>query len=203
MRDIHLYLGLFLSPLILIFAVSTLLLTHQWRPAPDATSQNTAREAIPVDVPDGTGSLPQAKEILRQLQITGEIEYVRHSASQQRLVIPVLKPGSLTRVEVDLRRKTATVQRQNMGLGTALIYLHKMPGQHLRQYRGNWWPMWCWMFLTDGVVYGILLITLTGLYLSWMLKAERGTGMILLAAGLLTTIILVAILCLPTVVAAP
>ena len=43
-----------------------------------------------------------------------------------------------------------------------------------------------WSGVADTVVYGTLFLTISGLYLWWLFKAERSIGLALLAAGLLS-----------------
>ncbi len=194
-RDLHLYLGLFMCPFILVFAVSTVLLNHPGQPAVGAASGRIPLTSIPIEVPEGAGTIDQARKILRQLNVTGEIDYVSHQAKEERLLIPVSKPGEHTRVEVDLRAQTATVERQEQGLGAALIYLHKLPGPHNVKIRGNWIYIAWWRVLADTTVYALLFLTASGLYLWWMLTAERKIGWALLGAGILSATLLVAALC--------
>ena len=191
-RDLHLYVGLFISPFILVFAISTLYLNHGWR-APSVPESGTPdlQGPVPVQIPEGMGSIDQAKGILRQLNLSGEIEFIRHLPKEERLKIPVMKPGELTEIDVDLRGKTATVTRRSQGLSGALIYLHRMPGPHLAKFRGNWMPMRFWRVLTDASVYGVLFLSLSGLYLWLVMKAERKTGLVLLAAGVFSLLFLV------------
>ena len=195
-RDLHLYFGLFICPFVLVFAVSTLLLNHPGpRPSADSPRSTPTKRAVQIKTKDGVGTLEQARNILRQLDVTGEIDYIRHLAKEERLLIPVTKPGEVTTVEVDLKARTATVQRQPQGLGATLIYLHKMPGPHNVKTRGNWiYTVW-WSALADTVVYTVLFLTVSGLYLWWMLKAERAVGWTLLGAGVLSAGALVAALC--------
>jgi hypothetical protein len=185
-RDLHLYVGLFLSPFLLIFAVSTWVLNHPpaTKPVPKLSSPETRTLTLADDAK--VGSLAQARGILDQLQLTGEIDMVRHDTKAGRLVIPVSRPGQLTTVEVDLKSGTATLRRQAEGMAAALVYLHKRPGPHLIQFRGNWIFMAIWAWLADAVVYATLFVTATGLYLWWAFKAERTTGWVMLFAGLLT-----------------
>ncbi|MEK7684534.1 MAG: PepSY-associated TM helix domain-containing protein [Verrucomicrobiota bacterium] len=194
-RDLHLYLGLFLCPFLLVFAVSTLLLNHKGPPSAAASGSPPPKKSVPIAVPDGAGTLEQARNILRQLHVTGEIDYVSHRAKEERLLIPVSKPGESTRVEVDLRAQTATVERQEQGLGTALIYLHKMPGPHNVKIRGNWIYMVGWGVLADATVCGALFLTISGLYLWWMLKAQRKIGWAFLGGGVLSAVALVVAIC--------
>ncbi len=188
-RDLHLYAGLFLSPFVLLFAISTVLLNHPSRPAP---GKPPAKRQASIKVPPGEmGSIPHAREILGQLGVTGEMDYVRHNAKAEKLLIPVSKPGESTRVEIDLKTGTATIEQEQRGLGDALNYLHKMPGPHNVRFRGNWTYMSWWAVTTDVVVYGILFLTISGLYLWWKLKAERTVGWALVGGGAATVALLV------------
>jgi hypothetical protein len=187
-RDLHLYFGLFLSPFLLIFAISTLRLNH---PSTASRPAESARRAVAIDPPADPGSVAGAKAILRQAGVTGEIDYIRHNAKAERLLIPVSKPGETIKVEVDLRAKVATVEQQPRGFIDALIFLHRMPGPHNANVRGNWRPMVAWAVTADTVVYGILFLTATGLYLWWMLRSERTTGWLLIGGGTLTVATLV------------
>lgn len=188
-RDLHLYAGLFLCPFVLLFAFSTFLLNHPSRTAPGNLE---GRREVPVHVPPGEpGSIPQARAILQQIGVTGEMDYVRYNAKAGRLFIPVSKPGETTRVDVDLRANTATIEREVRGLGDALNYLHKMPGPHNVKFRGNWAYMSWWAVTTDVAVYGILFLTVSGLYLWWKIKAERAVGLALVVGGAATVALLV------------
>lgn len=184
-RDLHLYAGLFLSPFILIFAFSTLALNHPARQTTPPASAPSRTLLVSVATSD-LGTLEHARSILRQLELTGEIDNVMHNTKAGRLTIPVSKPGELTTVQVDLNSGIATVQHQASGMAAALVYLHKRPGPHLIKFRGNWGYMAVWSILADAVVYGTLFLTASGLYLWWFFKAERTFGWILLAAGTLT-----------------
>ena len=61
--------------------------------------------------------------------------------------------------------------------------LHKMPGQHLANLRGNWVYMRLWRWLADATVYLVLFLSISGIYLWAVLRAERRIGLMLLAAG--------------------
>ena len=77
MRDLHLYVGLFISPFVLILAISTLLLNHNWSPgATKNQAEALQTRTISVSVHDGLGSVEQAKELMRQAGASGEIGFV-------------------------------------------------------------------------------------------------------------------------------
>lgn len=74
-----------------------------------------------------------------------------------------------------------TSRRQS--IGDALVYLHKMPGPHNVDVRGNSWPMRAWGLLADATAYLLLFITISGIYLWVALRAERRVGLLLVLAG--------------------
>ena len=197
-RDLHLYLGLFISPFLLVFAISTLFLNHGWKASSSTDNERTAPWTAPVEVSGDSGSLEQGKSILRQLNLSGEIDYVRHLAKENRLMIPVTKPGEKTTISVDLKTKTASVERRETGLWDAMIYLHRMPGPHNAKFRGNWLYTRWWAVLADATVYVLIFLTLSGQYLWLLLKAERKLGLILLGAGVASFLLITFALAWPS-----
>ena len=61
-----------------------------------------------------------------------------------------------------------------------------MPGPHNVAIRGNWIGISLWRGVADATIYLLLFISLSGIYLWWAIKAERRTGLMLLAAGAVT-----------------
>jgi hypothetical protein len=78
------------------------------------------------------------------------------------------------------------VTSRDQSLGDALVYLHKMPGPHNVDVRGNSRIMRLWRVLADATVYLLLFITLSGIYLWTALRAERRIGLLLILAGAVT-----------------
>ena len=185
-RDLHLYVGLFLSPFLLIFAISVFYLVHAPR-GPVAASQPTV--VRDVQIPEGVEGLTGREQlvalrpVLDRLGVGGEINYVRRIAKEQKLVIPVVVPGRETSVELNLQSRTATISTRHLDLPEAMIYLHKMPGPHNVNLRGNSLYMKVWRVLADAATYGLIFLTCSGVYLWMVLKAERRVGLALLAAG--------------------
>ena len=71
-------------------------------------------------------------------------------------------------------------------MADALVTLHKSPGQHLAAIRMNWGFMRVWLWLADATVYLTFFLTVSGVYLWYVLRAERRVGLMLLFAGALT-----------------
>ncbi len=188
-RALHLYAGLFISPFILVFAVSVFYLVHGFaqRPAPGPSDalRAVANLTVPSDIArmQGRARVDALRLVLDQLGVRGEVDFVRHVASEHRLIVPVRLPDRDTIVSLDYDHKTATVTSRGHALADALVYLHKMPGPHNVEVRGNSPLMGAWRILADATTYLFLFITLSGIYLWLALKAERRVGLLLIVAG--------------------
>ena len=189
-RDLHLYVGLFLSPFVVLFAASVIFLVHSWVPGAGAKAQ--VREAANVDIPADLERLKAreqvevAQRLLGQLGVRGEIGFIRLIPRDRRIVIPVSVPGRETVVELRLEARSATISTRETGIWDATVFLHKMPGPHNVAIRGNADFIHVWRWLADATVYGLLFVSASGIYLWTVLKSERRAGMALLVAGALT-----------------
>jgi hypothetical protein len=64
-----------------------------------------------------------------------------------------------------------------------MVVLHKLPGPHLSAIRMNWFMIRAWRWFADATAYLLLFISVSGIYLWIVLRAERRTGLILIAMG--------------------
>lgn len=190
-RDLHLFLGLFISPFVLVFSISVFFLVHSWLPSiGSATSTKRAVSVSPL--PEGLQTLSgrplieALKPVLEKAGVRGEVGFVRHVVKEEKLVIPVIIPGRETTVSLSLGNGEATIETRETGLADALVTLHKSPGQHGPDIRMNWFYMKAWRWMADATVYLILFISVSGIYLWYVLRAERAAGLILLCAGALS-----------------
>ncbi len=187
-RDLHLYVGLFLSPFVLLFAVSAILLNHPEIPlrAPVEHQPRTIRVDPPAGIEslDGMEQVRQARQILRRAGVSGEMGPIRYSSEDKRLIIPVSKPGYDYTVEVAQRTGLATITERSVSLGDSFIFLHKMPGPHLANIRGNWWLVRAWSWFADGTAWLLMFLSVSGVYLWVVLRSDRQIGLILLIAGM-------------------
>ena len=192
-RDLHLYLGLFLAPFVVAFSISVFFLVHAWMPGQKNTPgppRVVADVAFPVNIEslDGRARVDALRTALPAMGVVGEIGFVRHIPKQKRLVFPVSVPGRETSIELDLATHTARITQRDSGIWDGLVALHKSPGQHLVNIRMNWFPMLVWRWFADATVYLVFFISISGVYLWAVLRAERGPGLALLAAGVLSFI---------------
>ena len=189
LRDLHLYLGLFISPFVLLFAVSVFYLNHGKLGSSVEPTPDTYRD---LKIPDGFDRLKgreavdRAKAVLPQVEVSGEIGFLRYVSTTQHLIFPVSRAGSEATVDIDLARRTATVRRRTMNVWESLSYLHKIPGPHNVAIRGNWIGTELWRIFADATIYLLLFISASGVYLWWAIKGERRIGFTLLAGGAAT-----------------
>ncbi len=190
-RDLHLYLGLFISPFVLVFSISVFFLVHSWIPKfahETARTRVVSALALPADLPKLSGRplIDALKPILEKMNVPGEIGFVRHMVKEETLFIPVSIPGRATTVTINLATREATLVTRETGLADALMTLHKSPGGHAPAIRMNWFFMKAWRWFADATVYLTLFISVSGIYLWYVLRAERKIGFILLFAGTVT-----------------
>jgi hypothetical protein len=124
-----------------------------------------------------------AQEILRQMGVRGEIDWIGYDAKRGVMTLPVSRPGRSGTVRLFLAEGQAAVAWSPWRLSSAVNWLHKMPGPHLARTRGNWSATRLWRGVADGVVYGVLFVTATGVYLWMVVRAERRAGLAFLGAG--------------------
>ena len=190
-RDLHLYAGLFLSPFVLLFALSAVFLNHHWRPGPvepTAVVRSVSALRIPegLERSEGMERVQKARQLLPQLGVTGEVSFINYDAEKRRMLVPVQQAGRNTNVDIDFRTSSAVLHERTAGMWDGLIFLHKLPGPHLTMIRKNWFVIRLWGYLADATVYLLLFLTATGIYLWLVIKRERRAGLIFAGAGLLS-----------------
>ena len=126
------------------------------------------------------------KPALEKAGVPGEVGFVQNLVNEGKLIIPVTIPGRETTVSISIASGEATIVSRETGLADALLTLHKSPGQHGPSIRMNWFYMRAWRWMADATVYLVLFISVSGIYLWYVLRAERSVGYILLFAGALS-----------------
>jgi hypothetical protein len=131
----------------------------------------------------GREQVAALRPALKAMGVEGEVDFIRRIPKEHRIVFPVRIPGRETIVDVNLLHRTAVLSERSTGLRDAIVYLHKMPGPHNVNVRGNSAYIRVWRWLADITTYGLMFLTMTGLYLWGVLRAERSIGIALLCAG--------------------
>jgi len=184
-RSLHLYIGLFLSPFILIFCISVLALNHSgWLNKKVPILHEPVVKTKIRQFPHNTSELNTAKAIISELKIDGEIDFIFKRANH--FAFPVTKPGLKLMIDVDTLTKDVTINRTVEGTLRATNYLHKMPGPHNENIRGNSPFLKLWRVLADTVVYLLLFLSASGVFLWYFLKVERKLGIFVIVLGVVT-----------------
>ncbi len=182
-RLLHLYLGIFISPFLLIFGLGVLTFNH-----PDLVNRVYSVETLPtqrIKLADMSYEIPDlelAKNIMSKVNINGEISYV--ARNKNFISFPVNEPGLETIVKVNLNNDSVFFTQRTEGFLRSLSYLHSMPGPHNMNVRGNSTFMKIWRILADTVVYFVLFLTASGIILWYFIKKERKTGIYALFTGI-------------------
>jgi hypothetical protein len=188
-RDLHLYLGLFISPFVLVFSVSVIFLAYSWIPGAagdgDLSRSSASHLMLAPNLNElsGRALVDAIRPTMDQIGVIGEIEFIRNVPKEHRLLVPVTVPGRQTLVNIDLQNGTAEITRHTTGIWDAMVVLHKSPGPHLGAIRMNWFMFRAWRWLADSTAYALLFISVSGIYLWVVLRAERRIGLVLIVVG--------------------
>jgi hypothetical protein len=195
LRDLHYYSGLFLCPFVLVFAFSVFFLVHVWLPGAGRPAKTRVVENLEIGPSlgdlSGRALIDALKPTLRAAGVEGEAGWVQHSASENKYILPVSVPGRLSTVTLDVARRQASIEERATGLADAVVQLHKSPGPHLVGMRMNWVFMRIWWWLSDATVYVLLFLTLSGIYLWYVLRRDRKPGLMVIAGGAMSFLMIV------------
>ncbi len=195
-RSLHLYLGVFLTPWMLVYGTSAFLLNH-----PDFV-----RETLQVGPPEWKvvrrvnfvpgddfprSPAEQAKAILKLLGLEGP-HRIQGRPTPDRLVVFRISGAGHYRVTWNRPEKQLVVERQQPFSSVRLIhFLHFVHG-----YGQPYWTHRLWGATVDAVAVAIWFWVLSGIYIWARRPKKRLLGGVLLVAGLLAFATLTAGLCL-------
>ena len=181
-RRVHMFTGLFLVPWMLMYAFSTLVMTHRESVSSLYTSKNPAmvaeREldytrAFPV-----TATREQiGQQILQDLGLDGA-----HSVSGGRngkpLVIQRQRALPQRRITFDASKSKIAIEREEFRASTFLERMHRRRG-----YDNPYALEDTWGFTVELAVVAMFFWSLSGIWLWWELKSTRRWGALSLVAG--------------------
>jgi hypothetical protein len=190
-RKLHSYAGLFLVFFMWLFALSGLVLNHpSWS---FAESWNNRKETnyereITAPGPEVKGDLGQAREILRQLGIVGEILWTTTRTDANQFDFQVRRPGHFFFIKADLARKRVTVRQSDVNLWGVIKVLHTFTGVQMDDPRNrrDWALTSLWAFSMDAVAAGLIFLVLSSLYMWFELHQKRLSGAAALGLGSLS-----------------
>jgi hypothetical protein len=185
-RKLHFYLGLYFLFFLWLFSLTGLMLNHQqW--FTDLYERHQTVYDPPIETPAGETREEQARDVIRQLNLTGEIDW---PASQPvgHIDFNVSRPNGAAQVRVDLNAKQAYVKEfKNGGLHAFQIF-HTFSGSRFNQpaSRRDWLVTSMWVFAMDALAAGLIVMVLGSYYMWWRLKKQKAVGLATLFLGMLS-----------------
>ena len=181
-RRVHMFAGLFLAPWMLMYALSTLVMTHREYLLSFYPSKNpamaTEREL------DYSRSFPTnstrdqiAQQVLLDLGMDGA-----HSVSGGRNGKPLVMQRQHAlpqrRITFDAAKSKIVIEREEFRALTFLDRMHRRRG-----YNQPYALEDTWGFTVDVAVVTMVFWSLSGIWLWWEIKSTRRWGALALAAG--------------------
>jgi hypothetical protein len=188
-RKLHYYLGLYFLFFIWLFALSGLLLNHGgWTFAQFYPNRKVSTSEHAIDPPASTSDLEQARAVMRQMSIEGEIAWTGPRSDPTRLDFNASRPGRVYQVQADLaqgRARITVTQYNGWGFVRTLHTFIGVSPDDPRNQR-DWLLTWVWALSMDAVAVGIILMVVSSLYMWWGLREKRSPGIAALGLGILT-----------------
>ena len=192
-RRIHMFTGLFLAPWMLMYALSTLVMTHSDFVFSFYSSKSptmvTEREL------DYTRSFPTdvtreqiGQQILQDIGLDGT-HYVSGGKDGKPLVVNRQHALIAQRITFDASKSKVVMEREEFRTPTFLERLHRRRG-----YNHPYALEDTWGFTVDVAVVTMVFWSLSGVWLWWELKSTRGWGTLALTAGVVLFAIFVVLL---------
>jgi hypothetical protein len=187
-RKLHFYAGLLLLFFLWLFAFSGLLLNHPtWTIAESWSNRKDTdyERVITAPGPEVKGDLSQAREIMRQLGIEGEILWTTTRTNASHFDFQVRRPGHYLFLNADLAQQRVTVRHTVVNLWGVIKVLHPFTGVQIddaRQSR-DWALTSVWAYTMDFVAVGLIFMVLSSLYMWWDLPQKRLPGAVAFGLG--------------------
>jgi hypothetical protein len=187
-RKLHFYAGLFLLFFTWLFAFSGLILNHpSWNFTEfwNNRKQTNYEREIAAPGPEVKGDLGQAREIMRQLDLRGEILWTTTRTDPNQFEFQVRRPGHFFFIKADLASKRVSLRQSDVNLWGVMRALHTFTGVQMDDPRNSrdWALTSMWAFSMDAVATGLIFIVLSSLYMWFELPQKRLPGAVVLGLG--------------------
>lgn len=180
LRRIHLYLALFLTPWVLMYALSTFVMNHRdffrGRPAPPPKWERVSEQVYDGLFPENADRFVMARQILLSLNLDGAHQ---PNLRDGKLVIQRMAAAQPMRLTYTQADRMLLVEKQIVDAPSFLKRMHRRRGfQHPYALED------AWAFSVDFFIAAMLFWAGSGVWMWWELKATRRYGALAAAAGL-------------------
>jgi hypothetical protein len=185
-RKLHFYLGLYFLFFLWLFSLTGLMLNHQqW--FRDLYQRVETKYDLSIDTPPGDTDLARARDVMRQLNLRGEIDF---PAVQPvgHLDFSVSRPDGSVQVRVDWNAKDVYIREFDNNAQHTFQIFHTFSGSRFNQpaSRRDWILTSLWVWAMDALAAGLIIMVLGSYYMWYRLKKRRALGFAVLAAGFLS-----------------
>ena len=183
MRNIHLWLGLAVAAMALMFAVSSIYVVYR-QFLPDEVRETERTVSIAAEAASTPRAL--ARELMLNHDMKGDLFEVTEEAGV--ITFRINRPGAAHLVEFSRATGEAKIVDKQWQLGQTLLQIHTTHG-----FWHDFAPNWIWSVLSLLTSIGLLLLGVSGIYLWFAHRNERMIGGALLAFSLIygfTTLLL-------------
>jgi hypothetical protein len=181
-RRVHMFTGLFLAPWMLMYALSTLAMTHRELVVsfyPSKTPAMVTERELEYTRTFPPGATPQeiGREILRDLGLEGT-HRVSGGKAGKPLVINRQHAATVQRISFDPATRKLLLQREEYRTLSFLERMHRRRG-----YDQPYALEDTWGFSVDVAVIAMVFWSLSGLWLWWEIKSTRTWGTVSFVTG--------------------
>ncbi len=184
LRNTHLFLGVFSTTFVLMYGLSSVFMAHnRWFTDKPRTSES--RHAVPAEAASDARSV--ARHLMERNGMGGEIRQINVRADGFSFVLA--RPGTFHEVTYSRPAAEARVKRNVVGFVAIMRRLHHIAGLWHDDLIMNLWGA-----LLGVVSFGLIVLSLTGLYLWFKIHQERRIGVVLLLVNLLYSLPLIVLM---------
>lgn len=187
-RRSHMYLALFLTPWMLMYAFSTMAMQHRNLLSEEGAPVEYLREgAATYNGEFAPNADPQqmAEQLLTHLDMRGQFQ--AKQLDNGKLEVVRFNPVQNRRLTFDPADRSVTIEASVVSAQRSLEALHRLSG-----FQSGFASRTAWAVIVDLVIVAIVFWCLSGLWLWWQLKTTRRLGAVCASAGLLCFVVFLA-----------
>ena len=131
--------------------------------------------------------MEQARDLMRQLDLAGEIQWLATKPDAKQLQFRVTRPGRQFDIKADWSSASASVQRTDINAWGMTRVLHTFTGVRLTDAKNDrdWIVTKVWAYAMDAVAVGLVVMVVSGLVMWWGLAGKRAWGFAAFGSGAL------------------
>lgn len=194
-RRLHMYLGIGLVPWFFMYAAGAFALNHtslmeSWFKSDQPEWTKRFEKEYRCPVPANAGERAIGARVVEDFGLAGRSYYVWWGdGNQKQLVITSFKFLATTRLTYSVEQGRVIAEDQRFRLDRFFVGMHERGG-----YEQSPWLTKAWGVVCDIVGVAVLTWAISGLYIWWKVHRRHVGGGLVLAAGVVCFVVLVALL---------